>query len=164
MVRKLMTAALILTLGLALTACGNETAGTAANRWTGTNAASQEWAIQRQSDARGPLEDRGNGAYHADETGRVDGYHTDSADGTRDSAKEDMKDAGKNLGNAAKDAAKGAGNAVKDAAKGAGDAAKDVGEAAKDAARGVGDAAEDTLDGMTNAAKDTAKSAKDASK
>ncbi len=73
MVRKLMTAALILTLGLALTACGNETAGTAANRWTGTNAASQEWAIQRQSDARGPLEDRGNGAYHADETGRVDG-------------------------------------------------------------------------------------------
>lgn len=63
MVRKLMTAALILTLGLALTACGNETAGTAANRWTGTNAASQEWAIQRQSDARGPLEDRGNGAY-----------------------------------------------------------------------------------------------------
>lgn len=135
MVRKLMTAALILTLGLALTACGNETAGTAANRWTGTNAASQEWAIQRQSDARGPLEDRGNGAYHADETGRVDGYHTDSADGTRGSAKEDMKDAGKNLGNAA-----------------------------KDAARGVGDAAEDTLDGMTNAAKDTAKSAKDASK
>lgn len=122
MVRKLMTAALILTLGLALTACGNETAGTAANRWTGTNAASQEWAIQRQSDARGPLEDRGNGAYHADETGRVDGYHTDSADGTRGSAKEDMKDAGKNLGNAAKDAAKGAGNAVKDAAKGAGDA------------------------------------------
>ena len=94
MVRKLMTAALILTLGLALTACGNETAGTAANRWTGTNAASQEWAIQRQSDARGPLEDRGNGAYHADETGRVDGYHTDSADGTRGSAKEDMKDAG----------------------------------------------------------------------
>ena len=50
MVRKLMTAALILTLGLALTACGNETAGTAANRWTGTNAASQEWAIQRQSE------------------------------------------------------------------------------------------------------------------
>ena len=76
MVRKLMTAALILTLGLALTACGNETAGTAANRWTGTNAASQEWAIQRQSDARGPLEDRGNGAYHADETGRVDGKLT----------------------------------------------------------------------------------------
>lgn len=70
----------------------------------------------------------------------MDGYHTDSADGTRGSAKEDMKDAGKNLGNAAKDAAKGAGNAVKDAAKGAGDAAKDVGEAAKDAARGVGDA------------------------
>ena len=29
MVRKLMTAALILTLGLALTACGNETAGLA---------------------------------------------------------------------------------------------------------------------------------------
>lgn len=68
MVRKLMTAALILTLGLRSPACGNETAGTAANRWTGTNAASQEWAIQRQSDARGPLEDRGNGAYHADET------------------------------------------------------------------------------------------------
>lgn len=99
-----MTAALILTLGLALTACGNETAGTAANRWTGTNAASQEWAIQRQSDAEVPWRSRGNGAYHADETGRVDGYHTDSADGTRGSAKEDMKDAGKNLGNAAKDA------------------------------------------------------------
>ena len=162
MVRKLMTAALILTLGLALTACGNETAGTAANRWTGTNAASQEWAIQRQSDARGPLEDRGNGAYHADETGRVDGYHTDSADGTRGSAKEDMKDAGKNLGNAAKDAAKGAGNAVKDAAKGAGDAAKGRGRSGPKGrgAGAVGDAAEDTLDGMTNAAKDTAKSAK----
>ena len=95
MVRKLMTAALILTLGLALTACGNEirrhggqTAGLAP---TPLPRRGHPAAERRQ---RSP-EDRGNGAYHADETGRVDGYHTDSADATRGSAKEDMKDAGR---------------------------------------------------------------------
>lgn len=150
MVRKLMTTALILTLGLSLAACGNQDTGTTANRWRGTNAASQNWAIEQQNLARGPLDDS-TGAYSADADGRVKGYDTDSADGSRTDAGDSLKDAGKDLGDAAKDAA-----------KGAGDTAKDIGEAAKDTARSIGDAAEDTLDGMTDAAKDTANSDKTA--
>ena len=56
MVRKLTTAAFLLALALSLTACGNSNAGTAANRWTGTNAASQQWEIQRQSEQEGGRE------------------------------------------------------------------------------------------------------------
>ena len=144
MVRKLMTTALILILGLSLTACGNQNTGTAANRWN--------WSSEQESLAKGPLEDS-TGAYSADADGRVSGYDTDSAEGTRDTAKDDLKDAGDDLGDAAKNAA-----------KGAGDTAKDIGEAAKDTARSIGDAAEDTLDGMTNAARDTAKDAQQATR
>lgn len=168
MVRKLMTAALVLTLGLSLAACGTQNAGTAA-KGMGANAASQDWAIQRQREARGPLED--SGSYKADTDGRVKGYDTDSADGKRSTVTGKLKQAGddladgagsalKDTGEATKDVAEGAGNAVKEAAKGAGSAAKKAGDAVKDAARSVGDAAEDTLDGVTGAAKDTAKNAK----
>ena len=57
MARKYLTAGLLLVLTLSLTACGtSDKAGTSAHRWDGgTNAASQDWAIQRQADARGPL-------------------------------------------------------------------------------------------------------------
>ena len=49
MARKYLTAGLLLVLTLSLTACGtSDKAGTAAHRWDGgTNAASQDWAIQR---------------------------------------------------------------------------------------------------------------------
>lgn len=140
MVRKLMTTALILTLGLSLAACGNQNTGTTANRWN-----NQDWAIEQNNLARGTLEDS-TGAYSADADGRVKGYDTDSADGHRTDADDHRSDAGQDLKDAAKDAAKGAG------------------DAAKDTARSIGDAAEDTLDGMTNAAKDTANSDKDATK
>ena len=148
MVRKLMTTALILTLGLSLAACGNQNTGTSANRWDGSNTASQDWAITQDNLSRGPLMDS-TGAYSADADGRVKGYDTHSADGNR-------TDAGKNLNNAAKNA----GDAVKDTAKGAGDAVKDLGKAAKNAAQGVGDAAEDALDDVTNTAKGAEKDAK----
>lgn len=147
MVRKLMTTALILTLGLSLAACGNQNTGTTANRWN-----NQDWAIEQNNLAKGGLEDS-TGAYSADADGRVKGYDTDSADDHRTDADDNRSDAGQDL----KDAAK-------DAAKGASDTAKDIGDAAKDTARSIGDAAEDTLDDMTNAAKDTATSAKDATK
>lgn len=147
MVRKLMTTALILTLGLSLTACGNQNTGTSANRWSGTNTASQDWAVTQDNLSRGPLEDS-TGAYSADADGRVKGYDTQSADGKR-------TDADSGLSDAAKDA----GDAAKDTAKDAGDAVKDLGNAAKNAAQGVGDAAEDALDDVTGTAKGAEKDA-----
>lgn len=150
--RNWIAAALILVLGLSLTACGNDNAGTSANRWND--------AAQQQANARGPLEGQTDGTYHADEHGQVDGFDTHSADGEADSAEENLKQAGDDLG----DAAKNAGEAAKDAAEGAGDAVRDAGEAAKDAAKGVGEAAEDALDGRndtTQKAQNDAKTAKE---
>ena len=112
--RNWIAAALILVLGLSLTACGNDNAGTSANRWND--------AAQQQANARGPIGDQSDGTYHADEHGQVDGFDTHSADGE-----------------AAKDAAEGAGDAVRDAGEAAKDAAKGVGEAAEDALDGRND-------------------------
>lgn len=121
MVRKFMTAALILTLGLSAAGCGSQNAGnagTAAHRWRDNTSASQQWAIQHQNEARGTLDYRGNGAYGADRDGRVDGYHARTTDGTRGRtgtrAGEDLKKAGRDLGNAAKNAARGVGDAAED--------------------------------------------------
>ena len=71
--RNWIAAALILVLGLSLTACGNGNAGTSANRWND--------AAQQQANARGPIGDQSDGTYHADEHGQVDGFDTHSADG-----------------------------------------------------------------------------------
>ena len=150
--RNWIAAALILVLGLSLTACGNDNAGTTAN---GCNDAAQQLA-----NARGPIGDKSDGTSHADQHGQVDGFDTHSADGEADSAEENLKQAGDDLG----DAAKNAGEAAKDAAEGAGDAVRDAGEAAKDAAKGVGEAAEDALDGRndtTQKAQNDAKTAKE---
>lgn len=139
MARKYLTAGLLLVLTLSLTACGtSDKAGTSAHRWDGgTNAASQDWAIQRQADARGPLSGSTDGSYHADNQGRVDGYHARSYDGKRGQAKSNRDKAGEN----------------------AKDTAKDLGKAAQDAARSIGDTAEDALDGMKQAAKNATDSA-----
>ena len=117
MARKYLTAGLLLVLTLSLTACGtSDKAGTSAHRWDGgTNAASQDWAIQRQADARGPLSGSTDGSYHADSQGRVDGYHARSYDGkrgqaksNRDKAGDDLKKAGENAKDTAKDLGKAA--------------------------------------------------------
>ena len=92
--RNWIAAALILVLGLSLTACGNDNAGTTANRWND--------AAQQQANARGPIGDQSDGTYHADEHGQVDGFDTHSADGEADSAEENLKQAGDDLGDAAK--------------------------------------------------------------
>ena len=134
MARKYLTAGLLLVLTLSLTACGtSDKAGTSAHRWDGgTNAASQDWAIQRQADARGPL------------SGSTDGYHARSYDGKRGQAKSNRDKAGDDL---------------KKAGENAKDTAKDLGKAAQDAARSIGDTAEDALDGMKQAAKNATGSA-----
>lgn len=146
MARKYLTAGLLLVLTLSLTACGtSDKAGTSAHRWDGgTNAASQDWAIQRQADARGPLSGSTDGSYHADSQGRVDGYHARSYDGKRGQAKSNRDKAGDDL---------------KKAGENAKDTAKDLGKAAQDAARSIGDTAEDALDGMKQAAKNATDSA-----
>ena len=146
MARKYLTAGLLLALTLSLTACGtSDKAGTSAHRWDGgTNAASQDWAIQRQADARGPLSGSTDGSYHADSQGRVDGYHARSYDGKRGQAKTNRDKAGDDL---------------KKAGENAKDTAKDLGKAAQDAARSIGDTAEDALDGMKQAAKNATDSA-----
>ena len=135
MARKYLTAGLLLVLTLSLTACGtSDKAGTSAHRWDGgTNAASQDWAIQRQADARGPLSGSTDGSYHA---GSYDGKRG-QAKTNRDKAGDDLKKAGEN----------------------AKDTAKDLGKAAQDAARSIGDTAEDALDGMKQAAKNATDSA-----
>lgn len=131
MLRKPIIAALILSLALALTACGTNNAGTAANRWTGTNAASQEnWTVRQQNLARGPLDEQSDGAYHADESGHVKGFDDDGTNA--------LEQAGQDLGDAAKDAANGAKNAT-----------EEIANATKDAAMGAGEGAEDILDDAT---------------
>ena len=131
MLRKLTTAALILTLALAVTACGTDNAGTAANGWTGTNAASQEnWTVRQQSMAQNPLDEQSDGAYSADESGHVKGFDKDS--------KNALEQAGQDMGNAAKDAADGAKNAT-----------EEIANATKDAAMGAGEGAESILDDAT---------------
>ena len=106
--RNWIAAALILVLGLSLTACGNDNAGTTANRWND--------AAQQQANARGPHRDQSDRTYHADEHGQVDGFDTHSADGEADSAEENLKTSRRRPGRrikkrfeAAKDAAEGQG-------------------------------------------------------
>ena len=118
MARKWIAAALALTLALALTGCGGDRAGTAAYRWEPNQ------AVQRQQEARGPLEDRADGVYRADENGRVNG-------GGQQAGKH-MEQAGKDLGQAG----------------------KDLGKAARDAAQRVGDGAEKALDQAAGRGKD----------
>ena len=65
--RNWIAAALILVLGLSLTACGNDNAGTTANRWND--------AAQQQANARGPIGDQSDGTYHADERGGQKRHH-----------------------------------------------------------------------------------------
>ena len=111
--RNWIAAALILVLGLSLTACGNDNAGTSANRWND--------AAQQQANARGPIGDQSDGTYHADEHGQVDGFDTHSADGEADSAEENLKQAGDDLGDAAKNAGEAVGEAAEDALDGRND-------------------------------------------
>lgn len=137
MARKWIAAALALTLALALalTACGSDRAGTAAYRWEPNQ------AVQRQQEARGPLEDRADGVYRADENGWVNGGQQ---------AGKHMEQAGKDLGQAGKDL----GEAARDAADGAGQLTEDVAKGARDAAQSVGDGAEKALDQATGRGKD----------
>ncbi len=145
MVRKLITAACILALALALTACGGEKASTAANRSMGTNAASQQWEFERQGkQAKKP---QGNGAYHADENGHVDGFHHRSAEAKGKQAGEDLKNTVKDAAEDVGDIGREIGDAAKDAVEDTGEAAKDVGDAARRAGQSVGDGVEDALDG-----------------
>lgn len=126
MIRKATLAALVLALGLTAAGCGNQTAGTAANRWGNTNTTNS--AIQWDNESRGVLDD---GRYAADMDGRVAGYRSYSADG-RTQMTTRANSAGQNLRNAGNDLAQGATNA----------------------ARSIGNAAENAMDGITNAAKD----------
>lgn len=125
MVRKLMTAALILTLGLTAAGCGGTNTSTAAHRWNNQNN-----ALVQQNEARGPLDDRTDGTYSADGSGRVNGYNTEGYTGSST-----LTTTGRGLANAGEDLTRGA----------------------TDAARSVGDAVEDTLDGMTGTGKTTTK-------
>lgn len=139
MVRKLMTAALVLTLALTAAGCGTGNAGTAANRWsggmndaaTGNNAQDRRW--QDESETM-------DGAYSANEKGRVKGF--EGYDPTDPRLTESGSDA---LHKAKTDAKKGTTDLK--------NAAKDMGDAAKNAAKSIGDTAEDALDDMTGKTK-----------
>lgn len=112
MVRKLMTAALILTLGLTAAGCGGTNTSTAAHRWN-----TQNNALVQQNEARGPLDDRTDGTYYADGSGSVNGYNTEGYTGSST-----LTNTGRGLANAGEDLAQGA----KDAAQGVGDAVEDT--------------------------------------
>lgn len=111
MVRKLMTAALILTLGLTAAGCGGTNTSTAAHRWNNQNN-----ALVQQNQARGPLDDRTSGSYYADGSGSVKGYHTEGYTGssTLTNTGRGLAGAGEDLARGAKDAARGVGDAVED--------------------------------------------------
>ena len=107
MIRNTIFASLCLALVFAAAGCGgHQSAGTAANRWNGTD----EPAITRNNEARGPLED---GRYDAGEDGRVSGFRADDARRGRD-AGQAAKDAGNALARGAKDAARSVGDAAED--------------------------------------------------
>lgn len=131
MLRKVMTAALVLTLGLTAAGCSNSTAGTSARHWWDSKLdTANSRAIDAQNESRGPVS---GSRYAADREGRVQGYDAR----TNDTA------AGRNAAARAEQAGQDMKNAGRDMANGV-----------KNAARSVGDAAEDALDGMTNAARD----------
>ena len=73
--RNWIAAALILVLGLSLTACGNDNAGTTANRWND--------AAQQQANARGPIGDAAKGVGEAAE---------DALDGRNDTTQKAQND------------------------------------------------------------------------
>lgn len=127
MARKLMTAALILTLAFTAAGCGTKNAGASARNWVD--------GYDRTYEASG------NSRYTADSQGRVQGYDTPGSD-----AANDIKNAGRDAVNDAK-------NAGRDAANAAKNAGQDAANGMKNAARSIGDATEDALDDMTNAAK-----------
>ncbi|MDO4515790.1 MAG: hypothetical protein Q4C76_01460 [Bacillota bacterium] len=109
MSRIIMTAALVLALGLTATGCGaNNNASTAAHRWNdGAYNAQTQQGLSRgvgQSD----------GSYYADRDGRVDGYHARSADGSRTGLGNGLTNAGEDLARGAGAAARGVGDAVED--------------------------------------------------
>ena len=98
--KPLITAALILAVALSAAGCGAGNAGTAAYQWNGT---------QSQQDlARGTTEDR-DGAYHADGTGRVEGFRKD---GKAEHTEDDLKKAGEDLMQGARDAGESIGRAA----------------------------------------------------
>lgn len=118
MLRNVMTAALVLALGLTAAGCSSSTAGTSARDWT-----NQDRTLDAQNESRGPLRD---GRYTADQDGRVRGYDAR----TNDSA-------------ARRNAAAQARQAGEDAVDGVKDAARSIGDAAEDALDDVTDAARD---------------------
>ena len=121
MLRNVMTAALVLTLGLTAAGCSNSTAGASARNWW-DNTAAERRATDAQNESRGPLN---NSRYTADRDGRVRGYEAQ----TNDSA------AGRNAAAQAKQAGRDAVNGVKNAARSVGDAAEDALDDVTDAAR-----------------------------
>ena len=124
---------------LSAAGCGTNNAGTAANRWsgnmndaaTGNNAQDRRWQTG--------LEDM-DGAYSANEKGRVKGF--EGYDPTDPRLTETGSD---ELHKAKTDAKKGAADLK--------NAAKDMGDAAKNAAKSIGNTAEDALDDLTGKTK-----------
>ena len=128
MARKLMTAALILTLALTAAGCGTKNAGASARNWVD--------GYDRTYEATG------DGHYAADNPGQVKGYGAHSNDTGRD-----VTDSLKNAG---RDAANGAKNAGRDVANGMKDAAQNIGDAAEDALDDMGNAAKKSSQQLTN--------------
>lgn len=109
MSRIIMTAALVLALGLTAAGCGaNNNASTAAHRWSdGAYNAQTQQGLSRGVG-------QSNGSYYADRDGRVDGYNARSADGSRTSLGNGLTNAGEDLARGAGAAARGVGDAVED--------------------------------------------------
>lgn len=146
MVRKLVTAALTLTLLFAVAGCTSHTAGNATTQW-GNTTASGKPAGDQTPDSRGI--DNGKtasgttGVYRAGGNGRVTGYDNKNVPGSEQTKKEtqDKQSATNNM--------KQAGDSMKQAGKDVGEAAKDAGRSVGEAAKGAMDAAESGADRMT---------------
>ncbi len=111
MARKLMTAALILTLALTAAGCGTKNAGASARNWVD--------GYDRY------YETTDDGHYTADNQGRVQGYDARTNDTGRD-VTDDIKNAGRDAANDAKNAGRDVANGMKNAARNIGDATEDT--------------------------------------
>ena len=115
---KTILAALVLTLALAAGGCGTMAgAGANAGGWTREDARTNQYL----NEARGPLSD---GAYTADEDGRVKGFDRTDAGRALDRAGDAARQTGRELMQGAKDAAKNAGDMTEEAMDDAADAAR----------------------------------------
>ena len=132
--RHIITAALVLILGVTAAGCHTGTAGAASSSWTGPYS---EQAAQQEAASSG------RGQYHANRSGHVAGFPPGPWDAAGKALQDAAKDTSQGLKNTGKDLQKAAEDTGKDLKQAAEDTGKDLTRAGKEAAQAAKDAGQD---------------------